>query len=171
MDQVQDLWKPVIGRLAWGICRVHGSIFFIEFGSPHLFVREPRVSRSDSAKVRRLAARRLAHLAGDWHFSVVYGDWTIRTAHGTLDSETSAGSPADDCLVDLQGQRLVSVEAGKLPNSCRWTFDLGGVLEVWPSTELPDDQWTLHPWNGEIAVFRHDGSLIFAEAAPVKEEH
>lgn len=170
MDQVRDLWKPVIGRLVWGVCRVHGSIFFMEFGHPHLFVREPSVSRSDSAKVRRHAARRLAHLQGDWHFSVVYGDWSIRTAHGGLDSEASSGSPEDACLVDLQGQRLVSVEPGRLPNSWKWTFDLGGVLEVWPSNEIPDEQWTLHPRNGEIAVYGHDGSLIFAKAEPVREE-
>ena len=169
MDQIRQLWMPVIGRLAWGFTRVHGSIFFIEFGHPHLFVREPSASRSDSAKARRRAARRLVHLEGDWHFTVVYGDWTIRTAHGSLDSATSAGSVADECLTDLQGQRLVAVEPGDLPNSCRWNFDLGGILDVSPSTEIPDEQWTLHPWNGEIAVYGHDGTLTFADAKPIEE--
>lgn len=163
MDQVAELWAPLIGRLAWNVRRGHGSFLTIEFGSPHLLVREPIASRSNSDKVRRLLQRRAVYVEGDWHFSILYGDWKLSTAGGTLDSDKDRGSPLDECLDDLEGQKLLSVETSGVGHSCVWKFDLGGVLEIWPSAEIPDDAWTLHPWNGDIIAYQPDGTLSVAE--------
>lgn len=171
MDQIQDLLKSLIGRIAWGVDRGHGSVFHMEFGAPHLVVREPITpSPGGSAKVRRGLLRRRVHVQGDWSFWVNYGDWTLRTADGVLDSTNDPGSPLDDCLRDLEGQKLLSLEAGQKPNACVLTFDLGAVLEIWPSTEIQDDQWSLHTWNGRIASFQHDGSVVFEDSKPRGDE-
>lgn len=85
----------------------------------------------------------------------------------------SAGLSSDECLLDLNGQRLVAVASGSLPNSWKFAFDLGGALEVWPSTayEATDDLWSLHGWNGEVADLRiiaalqSDGTIVFEKAA------
>ncbi len=103
-------------------------------------------------------------LTGDWHFWVQYGDWKISTAEGILTSDDRPGSELDECLRDLDGQRLVSVRFGSRKGSCAFDFDLGAALEIWPSEEISDDQWSLHSWNGDIVSCRNDGVLVFEKA-------
>lgn len=160
MQSISSLWQALLGRAAWGVGRGHGSFLHLEFGEPHLVVREPVVPRSaTSAKAQRVLLRRGVHIEGDWTLWIEYGDWRLRTAHGELDSETSPGTPDDECLRDLDGQRLVSAEPGTRANGTTFKFDLGAVLEVWPSGELADDQWTLKTRGGASATLQHDGSL------------
>ena len=45
-----------------------------------------------------------------------------------------------------------------------FTFDLGASLEIWPSTEILDDQWSLYSWGGDIVTCRGDGPLVFEKA-------
>lgn len=167
IEQVRQLWRPLIGRIAWGVERGHGSVFHMEFGEPHLVVREPVTPKhATSARSQRVLRRRRAHVEGDWSFWIKYGDWVLRTRDGALDSSVSPGSPADECLLDIEGQKLLFIEAGEKPNSCVLTFDLDAVLEIWPSAEIQDDLWTLHARKGRIASFRHDGSLAFENVEP-----
>ncbi len=108
-------------------------------------------------------------MTGDWHLWVQYGDWTLSTFGGSLTSEDAPGSPSDECLRDLDGQRFVSVDRGETKGSCAFRFDLGGVLEIRPSTEMPDDQWSLHIWKSEIVSYTSDGRLVFDKPAPDDE--
>ena len=165
MKQIKEFFAPFIGQLVWQVRRGHGSFITMEFGAPHLAVREPIVVRPDSAEsVRRNLQRRHVDITGDWHFWVQYGDWRISTRNGVLTSDHSPGSVFDECLSDLEGQRLVSVDPGIRERSCAFRFDLGGSLEIWPSTEIPDDQWSLYSWDGEIVTCGNDGALIFERA-------
>jgi hypothetical protein len=65
---------------------------------------------------------------------------------------------------DLEGQRMLSVDQGAMEGSCWFKFDLGGSLEVWPSMEIPDDQWGLYKWNGDIITLGSNGVLAFDKA-------
>jgi hypothetical protein len=166
MEGVENLFGPLAGLLVWGVRRGHGSFLIMELGMPHLSIREPIAPRhARSPQVRRDLQRRKIHIAGDWHLWVRYGQWELSTAHGVLDSTSPVGSIGDECLADLDGQRLRSVAPGRLPRSCAFAFDLGGLLEVWPSTRIPDDQWSLHGRDGSVAAFQSDGSLVVDNAA------
>lgn len=170
MDQLRDFWKPLIGRMAWGVGRGHGSAFHIEFGEPHLVVREPIApAQAATAKTRRLLQRRSVHVQGDWTFWVNYADWVLRTREGVVTSADDPSSPLNQCLRDLEGQKLMSIAAGARPHSCVVTFDLGAILELWPAADMQDDQWSLHVWNGPVASFRHDGRLAVENARPSGE--
>ena len=60
--------------------------------------------------------------------------------------------------------------SGSLPNSWKFEFDLGGVLELWPSTEYKaaDNLWSLYRWSANpedlrfVAAVQSDGALVFA---------
>lgn len=165
MEQTKEFLAPFIGQLIWQVRRGHGSFLTLEFGMPHLSVREPIPPNPDrSEKVRRILQRRHVTVTGDWHFWVQYGDWRISTPNGALTSDHRPGSPFDECLLDLDGQKLTSIEPGNREGSCTFNFDLGGVLEIWPSAEIPDDQWSLYGWNGDIVTCRNDGVLVFEKA-------
>src|SRR6266436_2543807 len=162
MEQIKDLFAPLVGQLAWQVRRGVGTCLTLEFGIPHLSIREPIVPSPNSLpRVRRNLKRRGVYVTGDWHFWVQYGECRISTAEGVLQSCDPISSPVDECLRDLDGQRLLSVDHGKLANSCSFKLDLGGILEIWPSVEIPDDQWSLYIWNGDIASYRSDGALVF----------
>jgi hypothetical protein len=49
---------------------------------------------------------------------------------GSCDSESFDWRRSDECLRDLDGQRLVGVGGGSLPNSWKFEFDLGGIFEL-----------------------------------------
>jgi hypothetical protein len=169
---IKTLFKPLIGEIAWLVRRGHGSFLTLEFGAPHLVVREPIVARrSASARVKRLLARRGVHVTGDWHLWVQYGEWTLTTAGGTLASHHRAGTYRDQCLDDLDGQRLISVTSGRARYSCTFRFDLGGALEVRPSREIPDEQWALYAWTGKITAYGSDGTLVTEMAARRPRPH
>jgi hypothetical protein len=169
MKQISEVFMPLIGRPVWNVRRGHGSSLTLESGEPHLSVREPIASASSSAKVQSILRRRRVFVVGDWHFLVLYGEWELSTVSGVLGSRTCPGSPNDECLADLDGQKLLSVGHGRLPSALVLTFDLGAKLEIWPSAEIPDDQWSLHGWDGNIAACQSDGTLVFEKAAPDKE--
>ena len=167
MRQIGEFFAPFIGQSVWQVRRGHGSFLTMEFGMPHLAVREPITPSPDiSGRVRRNLLRRHVAVTGDWHFWVQYGDWKITTTDGVLTSGDAPGSQFDECLRDLDGQRLVSVGPGTRIRSCAFSFDLGAILEIWPSTENPDDQWSLYSWGGEIVTCRNDGELEFEKTGP-----
>jgi len=165
MDQIKKFFVTFIGQLAWQVRRGHGSFLTMEFGMPHLAVREPIAASWDSLeKVKRNLQRRRVTVTGDWHFWVQYGDWKISTSSGVLTSGHLQSSEADECLRDLEGQKLTSVEPGNRRGAWLFKFDLGGILEIWPSTQLPEDQWSFHGWDGEIVTCRSDGTLVSERA-------
>jgi hypothetical protein len=162
MEQFRELLGPLIGQLVWSVRRGVGTFLTMEFGGAHLAVREPIQPRSSSSeKAQRSLVRRRVSVVGDWHLWIKYGEWKLSAAQGALDSRTPLGSPLDECLRDLDGQKLASIDAGAASNSLVLAFDLGARLEIWPSAEIPDDQWSLHRWDGDIAAYQSDGSLVF----------
>jgi hypothetical protein len=165
-QQTQDLFRPLVGQLVWNVRRGHGSFVTLEFGQPHISVREPITPSPDSsARVQHDLKRRRVFIAGDWHLFLQYCDWKISVSGGSLDSQCTSSSP-DECLLDLDGQRLVSVESGFLPHSWKFRFDLGGILDVWPSAqnESSADLWSLHEWDGDITAMCGDGTIMREKA-------
>lgn len=167
MEEINNLFAPMVGQLVWQVRRGIGSFLTLDPGMPHLSIREPIEPRaSRSPKVRRNLMRRGVYVTGDWHLWVQYGDWVLSTFAGALTSEDPAGSPSDECLRDLDGQRFLSVESGSTRGSCVFRFDLGGVLEIRPSTEIPDDQWSLYIWDGDIVSCSSAGNLVHSGRDP-----
>jgi hypothetical protein len=142
---ILSAFQPLIGRLAWSVCRVHGSILTMEFGEPHVRVRGPIVaSAAASEKVRRLLARRRVFLCGEWRLAISYAFWEITTRYATVNSDEFDIGELQDTLDEVDGQRLLSVEAGAEAGSFVLVFDLGASLTIRPNASDEDDQWTIH---------------------------
>jgi hypothetical protein len=167
MKQISDLFSPLIGQLVWCVRRGHGSFLTMEFGLPHLSVREPiSASSTSSERVRKNLNRRRVFVVGDWHFWIKYGEWTISTANYSLESKSNSDASGEHCLEELDGQILISAASGEVSNSLVLKFDLGATLEIRPSPEVAGDQWTLHNWNGDIAAFQSDGVMVLEKSEP-----
>ena len=76
-----QLFDEVKDEYVWNVQNISDSILSLQFGLPHLDVREPRPSsiRPDmSAKVARLYRRRLVTLHGQWNLFVEDGLWRVQ---------------------------------------------------------------------------------------------
>jgi hypothetical protein len=161
-DQVHKALVALVGQLVWNVHRGVGTFLTMEFGEPHLSVREPKQPRSaTSANAQRVLMRRRIYVTGDWHFWVKYGHWKLSSSRGSLEETTPSGPELDGCLDDLDGQRVIGIAIGPIPHSCILRFDLGAELEICPSKDATDDQWSLHNWNGKIIAYRNDGVIVF----------
>ncbi len=158
---------PLIGQLAWNVRRGVGSFLTMEFGAPHLSVREPIEARhTTNENIRASLRRRRVFVAGDWHLWIEHADWKLTTVSGVLDSDDDIATPKDECLHDLEGQRLLSVNVDPAIN--RWTleFDLGTILQMWPASYESEDVWSLHPKEGAIVACQKDGTFVYEKVPP-----
>lgn len=113
---------------------------------------------------------RRVHVCGDWHL-FIQGDWKVAVEDEWLhsDDEIVQHSVKEDCLSNLEGQRLIAVDTAEDSRHLSLVFDLGGKLEVWPPAEDDDSQWSLHGRDGNVAAMSHDGELAFEVGEACRE--
>jgi hypothetical protein len=148
-------FSRLVGKPCWEVKRGFGSFLTIEFGEPHLEVREPRESTSELKKVRDLISRRTVHVRGEWHLWIYCCHWGVFDGSGRLVGDTSSKKAIDRAAKYLNGQALV---AGALvPRGMRtvWEFDLGATPETKPYNRT-DEQWMLYEPEGKVLTVRAD---------------
>ncbi len=166
IENPEDAFRPMLGQLVWSVRRGYGTFLTMEFGSPHLTVREPIVAASNAdAKVKRNLAARRVSLVGDWHFWVEYANWEIKTDNYTIRSEDATLAPIKEGLNELDGQILLSADVAQLDHSCLLKFDLGASLHIWPGSEIEDNQWSIYEFDRDILSYKADGTLILEKSS------
>jgi hypothetical protein len=132
----------------------------MEFGSPHLHVREPIVASPNAPpRVRKSLARRHVTVAGDWNLWIQDARWEIKTETLSIRSEDIGHIPVEDACRELDGQILIVAAAGAEPFSCHLTFDLGASLLIWLSPEIEEPQWSIYEAGGRITTCDHRGNI------------
>jgi len=162
MLTVAGVFEPLIGKWAWQVKRGYGSFLTMEFGNPHLEVREPRpVSADASRQVRDNFRRRRVTIVGDWHLWIQYCDWKVTTSNQSISSvETDNPYMVDECLAELDGQVLSSVESQGRDPATVFRFDLGGMIQVSSSPDqLEGHLWTLYRHKIGSFALTPDGQL------------
>jgi hypothetical protein len=72
---IEDVFIPIYGKPCWQFQQGYGSFLTLEFGEPHLHIREPwQAGAQASDKLQKHAARRLVSVHGDWHLWVYLCD-------------------------------------------------------------------------------------------------
>ena len=145
----------LVGKPCWGVKRGFGSFLTMEFGEPHLEVREARVSNAESKKVRDLMARRMVTVRGEWHLWIYCCDWSVFDDSGKLVGDTSSKRAIDRAAKYLDGQALVA--SALIPRGMRtvWEFDQGATLKTKPFNR-EDRQWMLYEPEGKVLALRAD---------------
>jgi len=148
--------RTSLGRLyglpCWGVKRGYGSFLTLEFGRPHVHVREPYQSTAKSRRVREAAAGRLVTVHGDWHLWIYCCDW--RVFHGSrLVGDSDSNRRADRAARYLNGQKLVKAQVVPRGMRTSFEFDLGGRLETKPF-DRTREQWLLYEPNGNVLIIR-----------------
>jgi hypothetical protein len=164
-DPITSSFAPLIGLPCWGVKRGQGSILSLDFGEPHLIVREPYESKSGSPAIRARAARRLVKPVGAWYLFIVCCHWRFfsrneEQAHDESDHET-----IDAAAEEIDGQKLIRVNLDVNRHVASFYFDLGGALITWPyEDDDNDEQWFLR-LPGDLALgYRADGRYSFGSS-------
>ncbi|WP_146002895.1 hypothetical protein [Telmatospirillum siberiense] len=159
-----DVFFPLSGCIVWSPQIVHGSIINMQFGEPHLLIREPVVpSPQNSRKVKLNLSRRRVFVVGQWQFCIQDAEWEISTDNYSANNNEKNIENVNQCLGELAGQILLSVYHDAEGNYMAFNFDMRGVIRVFFSENASDDAdfWTLSIWNGNIISYRKDGVHIF----------
>jgi hypothetical protein len=175
-DPIGSVFAPLIGLPAWNVKKGHGSFLTFEFGTPHLYIREPRepiaeLSTQDSP-MRRQLQRRLVVPHGDWHLWIYCCHW--RCSENGIERSMSESSDAEIIAAakSMDGQRLISIVVDPTAGRSLFHFDLGATLETWPyGDDANDEQWFLFTPSKYVLGYRADGHYSWVkDNQPSNEE-
>lgn len=156
---------PVTGltnQIVWNVRCGHGSFLTMEFGTPHLHVREPMpMSAANSGNIHDALKRRRISIVGDWHFWIMHSHWTLETHGHMVNSDDQDVAKVVSALAYLDGQRLTSMSYRE--DVHHLVFDLGGNLKIGRLTnaELDEDRWQMFEADGSILTCEYDGKLSY----------
>jgi hypothetical protein len=166
VSQAVETLLPIIGEYVWFVRCVDDRVLRLEFGAPHLIVREPMHTASTyPIVVELLSNRRLVIPTGKWSLFVGDGLWSVETLNHRCDRLTPDKSEIDKCLNQLEGQKLLSVEC--MPPTYDWVFkfDLLGTLAIKFHRDLESDtQWTMFFEAGGHLAYVGPDDVILEEA-------
>jgi len=164
---VEQVFAPVYGKPCWYVREGHGSMLTMEFGAPHLEVREPYPSQSSSAELRAMARRRAVHPRGEWHLWVYLGAWHY-FMHGRKVGDWFTKGRMRRALRSIDGQALSKVHVAPTDGRSVLEFDLGGRLEIEHIRYRNDaagefnELWHLYQPDGRVFSMRGDGRYAHA---------
>jgi hypothetical protein len=171
MNEIEMIFYPVVGKLAWGFRQTHGSCFFVEFGEPHVETIGPLPigeGASESQILRR--RRRKVALHGEWTLLVKDCSWESRAWDSFATQDTNAVD-MEPSFEAMSGQYLVSARVDEATKTCTLEFDLGGSLKLWPRSggdadlEPDEDQWRLYYKDESSVSYTNDGSIAVDPAS------
>lgn len=173
MNRIEASFQPLFGLPCWNAKPSYGSFMTMEFGEPHLEIREPSAPKPDASEVvRKLLTRRHVVVHGEWHLWIYCCKWQVlagkkRRGHSALLS--SSKQPIRRAAADLDGQSLVSVVVDPSKGTSVFAFDLGSRLETTPYND--SIQWYLYEPSGFVLSYRADGRISYqpGDTPPNKE--
>ena len=150
------VFAGILGKPCWDVKPGHGSFLTLEFGEPHLEVREPIAARrAVSAKARKLLARRQVKVHGEWHLWIYCCDWEVRCKGKRVgDSSTRLGSRRAATFPN--GQKLIQFSIQPRKVQSIFVFDLGATLKTFPYNKT-SEQWLVFEPSQKVLVLRADG--------------
>ena len=140
----------------------------LEFGPPHLEIREPiTANASASADVRAHLARRHVVPVGEWHLWVYCCHWRLLVRGDRVADCEDADDTLIEAAREIDGQKLVGVVVNQPRGTSCFQFDLGACLETWPYEDGSDDeeQWMLYTPQGQVLSFLADGRQVWEGAS------
>jgi len=159
----EKVFEGILGMPCWDAKPGYGSFLTMEFGRPHLEVREPiAVSTPATAKVRKQLARRQVYPRGEWHLWIKDCDWEVHCG-GKRVGDSSTRVRTRRAADFLNGQRLLRFSI--LPRKVQsfFVFDLGATLKTLPY-DNNSEQWLLFEPSQKVLVLRADGRYKYTRS-------
>jgi hypothetical protein len=171
-DPLYRAIAPLIGLPAWLVQRGHGSFLTLEFGAPHLQIREPKVvAPGVDVKVAASLQRRKVTPRGEWHLWIYCCHWRVTSGRKVIAWSEATDRDIATVAKELDGQMLTAAEADPAQGTSVFEFDHGAtVLQTWPYGTGGDIQWMLYMQSGDVFSYREDGSYSLGPGSQPPEE-
>lgn len=153
---VERVFRGVYTKPCWGATQGYGSMLMIEFGEPHLRIREPMESQSTSKRVRAHFARRGVYVWGDWRLTIFGSDWTLYSNGQPIAHASSTRPRIRKGMAILNGQALVKVSGNPVRGRWLFEFDLGAEMRT-KRFDRTTEVWFLREPSGYTFAVRGDG--------------
>jgi hypothetical protein len=159
----QKVFREIYGKPCWNVKPGYGSFFTLEFGKPHLEVREPTVANKGAPqKVQRLLARRNVFVHGEWHLRIDSCAWEVLSNGGHVGNGSTKFSMRRAADL-LNGQKLIQFSFFPKEVQCVFEFDLGATLRTVPY-DRKGEQWVLHTPDQKALTLRADRRYQYMRA-------
>jgi hypothetical protein len=151
-------FQPFDHLPCWGVHWEPQVNLSMNFGTPHLEIREPKQSTAGSARVRRQFAHRLVTVRGQWWLWLFWSRWTLSVRGLGPVRSTGSADRIRQALRLLDGQRLTKTVIASTHGKTRFEFDLGAILDVRQLDRTTDAAvWSLYKPDGRVLSVRGDG--------------
>lgn len=150
------------GRPCWNVKPGYGSSITLEFGKPHLEIREPIIASTRHLKVRRLFARRNVFVHGEWHLHIYDCAWEVLNNDKHVGNGSTKRSMQRAAKL-LDGQKLIKFSFTPKDLQCLFEFDLGGALKTVPY-DGKGEQWILFTPERKVLILRADRCYQYVPA-------
>lgn len=168
MKVIARLFKSLARLPCWGLVVGGATSLRLEFGEPHLVIREPIEPRPGvPPRARAVLRRRNVRPVGEWHLWIYECHWKVLDRGRPRGNSTSRRS-MQRAASFLQGQKLTGIEIAPRSARTAFRFDLGAELIVWPIEKL-SEMWMLFTPTGRLLMLRADRQYAYDKATkPVK---
>ena len=148
-------FSRVYGKPCWRVSPGYASCLTLEFGKPHLMVREPLSVKGVSALVRAAFAQRRVTIRGDWHLWIYCCDWEV-VSRGRRIGDSSTESRTRQAAKSIDGQKLTKFSISPKTLECSFYFDLGAIMTTRPF-DKKSEQWLFYEPSNKVLTLRADG--------------
>lgn len=161
--EVRSIFAKLANTPVWGVRRGVGSFLTMEFGVPHLEIREPKEAAPNIPESARIILqRRHVWVRGDWHLWIEDCDWAIES-FGLKATCKSKSDYIDRTLKTIEGQKITDF-SGRHEESnyiVELIFDLGGSVKIfWSHADYDGvDALSLWPTRGPTTSMGIDGLI------------
>ena len=151
-DPIGSAFADVVGKRAWLVRKGYGSFLTMEFGEPHLEVREP-IPGSLARGLRRPSVT----VRGDWHLWIYCCEWAITENGAQLAHSESEDREIERAAHLLNGLTLRGVDVDQATAKVRFRFELETELATAPMG--PEYEcWMFSAPDGQVFTLRGDAT-------------
>lgn len=157
-ERIDLILRGLVGELVWSAKRGYGTFLTMEFGQPHMVVREPKPSTNNDALVANILRRRRVTIVGDTSLWIRDSEWSLSSEMGVVDLNSS-DTAVEAALQNLDGQKLVDAKRSNAHTLLE--FDLGAVFRLGDTIFLDEPTsvlWTLYRYENSAISLLRDGS-------------
>ena len=144
----------------WGVHWEPHVNLSMNFGAPHLHIREPKRTNAASESIRLSFAHRQVTLRGRWWLWAFCSRWTLSIRGLQPVRSTASARRIQQAIRLLDGQCLVRAKVNPRNARTRFEFDLGAVLDLRELDNADDgDIWSLYKPDHRVLSVRGDGTF------------
>lgn len=163
---IESRLREIYDIPCWFVSQGHGSFITIEFGQPHLEIREP----SSTSNIKKLQYRNVK-IYGEWHLWIYCCDWEVYLENKLVAHSESSRNKIKNALKYINGQKITKIEIDNDTGDTNFYFDLGGLIKTKHYVDDLYDQWLLYDPYEYVLTICNDGKYSYQHVkTPVEQE-